>query len=354
MTEESNDLIRSNEFTPTFVVESDQSKRKVSGPTRKSSKGGWTHDEDKILMNAVERYNGKNWKKIAECLPRINNRNDIQCQHRWLKVLNPNLNKGSWSQEEDDILREMVSKENDGKPKWSQISKQLHGRIGKQCRERWHNYLNPTIIRTPWTKEEETILVHAQSGLNINKWSEFAKLLPGRSENNIKNHWNCSLKKRLDQFGSESSHAIQSNITILPFQSKEVAPRRLKRDPLELTLYTTSLVSEEEEAMSSSSIESISTSHYHDHDMTTTCLTTPSKVIKEFHEETSQMRKDNSVKEIRERLRMAGSTFKNTPSIISKRSSPLKLQEVEFQTSPSSSVNALSKPLERRLEFEFI
>ncbi|ESQ37706.1 hypothetical protein EUTSA_v10029464mg [Eutrema salsugineum] len=201
--------------------------RRVNGPTRRSSKGGWTPEQDKLLINAVQRYEGKNWKKIAECVPgswEEDKRNDIKCQHRWRKVLDPNLNKGPWTKEEDDLLSELVKVflEND-KPKWSKISKQLPGRIGKQCRERWHNHLNPNIIKTMWTREEELILVQAQRGQG-NKWAEIAKLLPGRTENSINNHWNCSLKKRLEQFpnstfsgsgpcGSDESNFInQSNI----------------------------------------------------------------------------------------------------------------------------------------------
>ncbi|OMP00508.1 hypothetical protein COLO4_12604 [Corchorus olitorius] len=133
---------------------------RISGPTRRSTKGGWTEEEDKMLTIAVQKFNGKGWKKIAEC---VSDRTDVQCLHRWQKVLNPNLVKGPWSKEEDDLIFELVQKQ--GKTRWSEIAKYLPGRIGKQCRERW---------------------------------AEIAKLLPGRTENSIKNHWNCSVRKKAE------------------------------------------------------------------------------------------------------------------------------------------------------------
>ncbi|KAJ6879353.1 transcription factor MYB3R-5 [Populus alba x Populus x berolinensis] len=165
---------------------------RMTGPTRRSRK--WTGEEDKILADAVKRYNSKNWKKIAECVPE---RTDVQCLHRWQKVLDPELVKGPWKKEEDDLIRELV--EIHGNKKWSQIAKHLPGRIGKQCRERWHNHLNPDINRTPWTKEEEAVLIKAH-GAYGNKWAEIAKLLHGRTENSIKNHWNCSVRKRIESY----------------------------------------------------------------------------------------------------------------------------------------------------------
>ncbi|KAJ8899723.1 hypothetical protein K2173_019422 [Erythroxylum novogranatense] len=165
--------------------------RRTTGPIRRT-KGGWTPEEDEKLRSAVAAFKGKSWKRIAEFFP---DRSEVQCLHRWQKVLNPELVKGPWTQEEDDKIIGLVSKY--GPTKWSVIARSLTGRIGKQCRERWHNHLNPDIRKDAWTLEEELLLMNAHQ-THGNKWAEIAKVLPGRTHNSIKNHWNSSLKKKLN------------------------------------------------------------------------------------------------------------------------------------------------------------
>jgi hypothetical protein len=60
------------------------------------SRGNWTLDEDDKLRRAVAEFGGRNWKKIAE---QIADRTDVQCLHRWQKVLRPGLIKGPWTAE---------------------------------------------------------------------------------------------------------------------------------------------------------------------------------------------------------------------------------------------------------------
>lgn len=93
----------------------------------------WFVLQDLRLQQAVERHNAKNWKRISE-EAFGGTKTDVQCLHRWQKVLDPSLVKGPWTKEEDDKVVRLVHEH--GPKKWSQIASHLPGRIGKQCRER--------------------------------------------------------------------------------------------------------------------------------------------------------------------------------------------------------------------------
>jgi len=141
----------------------------------------------------VKENGAKNWKRIAEMVP---GRTYVQCLHRWQKVLNPTLVKGPWTEEEDRKVIELVKVH--GPKKWELIASQLPGRIGKQCRERWKNHLDPSIKKGNWELNEDELILKLHSSLG-NKWATIAKYLPGRTDNAVKNRFNSTLSRRLRQ-----------------------------------------------------------------------------------------------------------------------------------------------------------
>ncbi|KAF9638390.1 putative trichome differentiation protein gl1 protein [Lasiodiplodia theobromae] len=105
----------------------------------------------------------------------------------------PNARRGPWSQAEDQFLLSIVSQQ--GANNWVRISQMLRTRTPKQCRERFHQNLKPTLNHDPITPEEGEIIERLVAEMG-KKWAEIARQLNGRSDNAVKNWWNGGQNRR--------------------------------------------------------------------------------------------------------------------------------------------------------------
>jgi hypothetical protein len=182
----------------------------VSHPTRnraqnpnKKSGPSWTADDDSLLRTLVANSRELNWEYISRS---FTNKTAQQASDRWNKVLNPDLIKGSLSADEDQKILNWV--QSHGAKNWSALAATMHGRLGKQCRERWVNSLDPDLVHRPWSEEEDLILIERQKAWG-NKWAKIANLLPGRTDNSVKNRWNSSLKRKLERIAAGQNPVLK-------------------------------------------------------------------------------------------------------------------------------------------------
>ena len=178
----------------------------------------WTEVEDEILRQLI-RENGKQWNIIAKHLP---NRSVAQIASRWEKCLDPNLNKGAFTPEEDEIIRNYVTK--NGARGWPRIVEYLPNRSAKQARERWYNHLDPQIQKGPWTPAEDLLIFQQHEKIGP-KWATISKMISGRSDNAVKNRYNSSISKRIhiDSDGSK---------TLLPDSSTRQRKKSLQKEKM--------------------------------------------------------------------------------------------------------------------------
>ena len=130
---------------------------------------------------------------------------------KFIPIIDPKASdkscKSDWTEPEEKLLEELILFK--GSKKWTTIASKLNEvfhcgknlRLGKHCRERWLNHLDPSLKKGEWSPEEDQIILANQAKIG-NKWSLITKLLPGRTENQVKNRWKSIFRKASKSFGN--------------------------------------------------------------------------------------------------------------------------------------------------------
>jgi myb proto-oncogene protein len=168
--------------------------------------GKWTAVEDSKLMDAVRTHGDKDWAAVAALVPR---RTRSQCKNRWHNALDPSIDRankrtGKWAEDEDSKLKDAV--QTHGGKNWGAIATLVPGRTRDQCSNRWHSALDPSISLTGgrwgrWTVDEDIKLKDAVQTHGGNNWGAIATLVPGRTRDQCSNRWHSALDPSISLTG---------------------------------------------------------------------------------------------------------------------------------------------------------
>ncbi|OIV98616.1 hypothetical protein TanjilG_12739 [Lupinus angustifolius] len=166
----------------------------------------------------------------------------------------------AWTEEEDHMLKKCIEQYGEGK--WHRVPL-LAGlnRCRKSCRLRWLNYLRPNIKRGSFAEEEVEMIIKLHRLLG-NRWSLIAGRLPGRTANDVKNYWNCHLSKKLNALEAKNTKMNRNIESIRPNQPRIIiGSSSLKRRSLQSESSTEQGTQQQESAISSLTFDPERESH---------------------------------------------------------------------------------------------
>ncbi|KAF5374027.1 hypothetical protein D9757_010048 [Collybiopsis confluens] len=149
----------------------------------------WTEEEDQLLRDAVDleepgTLNPSKWHAIAKHVPTRTNKD---CRKRWFAKMASDVVKGGWAPEEDERLVQAIEKYG---TRWSLVSAHVQTRNSDQCAKRWTDTLNPMIDRTRWSAEADALLIKSVQE-HGKLWTKIVRIyFPGRTGLAAKNRYN--------------------------------------------------------------------------------------------------------------------------------------------------------------------
>ena len=154
---------------------------------KRKEKNKWTDSDYNSLITLVKSL-GEDWPAISNHLP---HKTPHQCMQKF-KNSQKSVKRGNWAEDEDRLLLGWVK--TNGPTRWTECSKLIYGRCGKQCRERWINILNPKVKKGNWSDAEQNVIFEQLRAFKTS-WSSMTNVLDGRTENAIKNYFYSSLRR---------------------------------------------------------------------------------------------------------------------------------------------------------------
>jgi hypothetical protein len=185
--------------------------------TRDQAPGiGWPVNEDMLLHEVMTHQKSPvNWETVSRDMNC--GRSARECHDRWTRYLKPGTRKGQWTEEEDAVVLKVIAVSPDHPfTQWADLAPLLPGRSGKQIRDRWVNYLNPSINHLPFSREDDLKLWHGHRELG-KRWVEISGKVfnSTRSENHIKNRWYSAAFKKFiaSEFGNSAYIKVSPSVS---------------------------------------------------------------------------------------------------------------------------------------------
>ncbi|XP_077942667.1 snRNA-activating protein complex subunit 4 isoform X1 [Gasterosteus aculeatus] len=149
--------------------------------------GTWTPDEDALLRELVDKMRIGNFIPYTQMSYFMEGRDPAQLIYRWNQVLDPSLKRGFWTKEEDQLLLNAVSRF--GERDWWKIRFEVPGRTDSGCRDRYYDCLKAETKRGPFDQQEKDLLVLLLEKHGVGRWAKIAAEIPHRNDAQCLREW---------------------------------------------------------------------------------------------------------------------------------------------------------------------
>ncbi|MCJ8746831.1 hypothetical protein PDJAM_G00146260 [Pangasius djambal] len=204
----------------------------------------WTKEEDQVFRELVDKMRIGNFIPYTQISYFMEARDSSQLIYRWTCVLDPAIKKGPWTKDEDRLLLNAVKKY--GCKEWWKIRLEVPGRTDNSCRDRYLDCLRDDIKRGTWSDEEVELLTKLVEKYGVGKWSKIASEIPNRVDSQCLNKWKWMMQSA-EKKGVKRGRVRESPVKREPqLKRRCVSLKKVKKENEEEDFQTESDTSEDE------------------------------------------------------------------------------------------------------------